>query len=291
MRYRGTIIRPPSEADSYLLQVTFGCSHNRCTFCGTYRDKPFQVRPVQEVLEDVAMAGRRFPDTRRVFLCDGNALVLSTGLLVETLDALNAAFPLLRRVGTYANARDILAKTDADLTELHARRLEILYLGLESGSDEVLRRVDKRATAAEMIEAVRKATRAGIRVSVIALLGLGGTELSEEHAEQTARVVNAMDPHYLSMLTLMLVPGTELHRQWQAGTFQLPNAEGMLLELRRTLLHLDGLSRCVFRTNHASNYLPLAGTLSRDRQRLVDLLDEALSQGPSVLRPEQWRAL
>ena len=157
MRYHGTVVRPPSEARSYLLQVTWGCSHNRCTFCGTYLDKPFRARPEEEVLEDVALAGARFPDTRRVFLCDGNALVLSTGRLVRVLDALGASFPLLGRVGIYANARDLLSKSDADLRALREKKHQIVYLGLESGSDEVLRRIDKGATAGEMVEAVHKA--------------------------------------------------------------------------------------------------------------------------------------
>ena len=291
MRYHGTVVRPPSEADSYILQVTFGCSHNRCTFCGTYPDKPFEARPMDDVLEDVALAGQRLPDTRRVFLADGNALVLSTRRLVTILDSLDSAFPLLRRVGIYANARDLLKKSDADLAALHRKKLEIVYLGLESGSDEVLRRICKEATAAEMIEAVNKAKRAEIRVSVIALLGIGGTELSAQHAEQTGRIVSAMDPHYLSMLTLMLVPGTELHRQWQAGTFQAMEPQNLLAELRQVITNLDGLSRCIFRTNHASNYVPLAGTLSRDKTRLLTTLDQALAQGESALRPEQWRAL
>jgi len=291
MRYHGTVVRPPSEARSYLLQVTWGCSHNRCTFCGTYLDKPFRARPEEEVLEDVALAGARFPDTRRVFLCDGNALVLSTGRLVRVLDALGASFPLLGRVGIYANARDLLSKSDADLRALREKKLQIVYLGLESGSDEVLRRIDKGATAGEMVEAVHKAKRAGIRVSVIALLGIGGADLSAQHAEETGRVVSAMDPHYLSMLTLMLVPGTKLHRQWQSGGFALMGPEGLLGELHQVVTHLDGLSRCIFRTNHASNYLPLAGTLSRDKARLLAVLDQALSGGGPSLRPEEWRAL
>jgi len=291
MRYHGTVIRPPSEADSYILQVTYGCSHNRCTFCGTYRDKPFRTRAMEEVLEDVTLAGERHPETRRVFLADGNAMVLSTRRLGAILDALGGAFPLLRRVGIYANARDILEKSEADLAALREKGLQIVYLGLESGSDEVLRRVQKNATAAEMIEAVQKAQGAGLRASVIALLGLGGAELSAEHAETTGRAVNAMDPHYLSMLTLMLVPGTELHRQWQEGTFRMLRPEEMLAELRAMLLQLDGLSRCVFRTNHASNYVPLAGTLSRDRDKLLSTLDRALAEGRSAFRPEYWRAL
>jgi len=291
MRYSGRVIRPPSEADSYILQATFGCSHNRCTFCGTYPDKPFGERPIDDVLEDIALAARHLPETPRVFIADGNALVLPTPHLVTILDALDDAFPLLRRVGIYANARDILAKSDDDLSVLNEKKLQIIYLGLESGSGEVLRRVNKCATAAEMIESVHKAKRAGIRASVIALLGLGGEELSEQHAAETGRVVSAMDPHYLSMLTLMLVPGTPLYKQAEEGSFRLPPPEGLLAELRGVLRNTEGLSRCVFRTNHASNYLPLAGVLSRDTASLLTAIDEALERGPDALRPEAWRGL
>ena len=291
MRYDGTVIRPPSEADSYILQVTYGCSHNRCTFCGTYVDKPFRARPVGEVLEDIALAQRQIPDTRRVFLADGNALVLGTERLVAILDALASAFSRLRRVGIYANTRDVLSKTDAELAALKQRQLEIVYLGLESGSDEVLRRVHKGITAAEMVEAVQKLRSAGIRVSVIALLGLGGKDFSAEHAEQTGQVVSLMNPEYFSILTLMLVPGTELHQQWQSGDFALPEPLELLCELRQIISATDGLTRCIFRTNHASNYLPLAGILSRDKAHLLATLDEALSRGRSALRPEEWRAL
>lgn len=291
MRYKGMVIRPPSEADSYILQVTYGCSHNRCAFCGTYPDKPFQARPAEEVLEDISLAQQELPGTRRVFLADGNALVLSTRRLVTILDALVAAFPLLRRVGIYANARDILSKSDADLAAFRQRKLETIYLGLESGNDEVLRRVEKGATAGEMVDAVRKLKRAGMRASVIALLGLGGVELSAQHAEETGRVASAMDPEYFSLLTLMLVPGTELHRQWRVGQFVLPEPQDMLLELRAVIAATQGLSRCIFRTNHASNYLPLAGTLSRDQAQLLATIDQALTRGRTALRPESWRAL
>lgn len=291
MRYHGTVVRPPSEARSYILQVTYGCSHNQCTFCGTYLDKPFRVRATHEVLEDITLAQKRFPDTRHVFLADGNALVLSTRRLVEILDALSAGFPLQRRVAGYANARDLLDKSEADLKLLREKGMELVYLGLESGSDEVLDRIRKGATAAEMVEGVQKAQAAGMRVSVIGLLGVGGAELSSRHAQETGRVVSAMDPQYLSMLTVMLVPGTELHRQHESGTFQLMEPEGLLIELRQVISHLDGLSRCVFRTNHASNYLPLAGTLSKDKHNLLETIDQALARGPDALRPEYWRAL
>jgi radical SAM superfamily enzyme YgiQ (UPF0313 family) len=246
---------------------------------------------MEEVLEDIALAQEHLPETQRVFLADGNALTLDRERLVMVLDALASAFPRLRRIGIYASARDILGKSDADLAALRQRNMQIVYLGLESGSDDVLRRVNKGITAAEMVESVLKLESAGMRASVIALLGLGGTDLSVEHAEKTGRVVSLMDPEYLSMLTLMLVPGTELHRDWQAGAFRLPEPAGLLRELRQVVSHLDGLSRCVFRTNHASNYLPLAGTLSRDKARLLTAIDEALTWGRSALRPEAWRAL
>jgi radical SAM superfamily enzyme YgiQ (UPF0313 family) len=291
MRYHGTVVRPPSEADSYILQVTYGCSHNDCTFCGTYQDKPFQVRPVNEVLEDIEQDRDLLSDTRRVFLADGNALVLSTRRLIPILDALGSAFPRLRRVATYANARDLLDKSGEELMLLRSKGLQLIYLGLESGSDEVLRRINKGATAAEMVDAVQHAKAAGLRVSVIGILGIGGPELSLEHAEATGRVLSAMDPPYLSLLTLMLVPGTPLHQQWRAGTFQLMEPEALLAEMRQVILHLDGLSRCIFRTNHASNYLPLAGTLSKDKEHLLATLDAALARGKSALRPEGWRGL
>jgi radical SAM superfamily enzyme YgiQ (UPF0313 family) len=290
MRYYGTVVRPPSEAHSYILQVTYGCSHNRCAFCGTYLDKPFQVRPPDEVLEDISLAQMRWPGLARVFLADGNALVLSTQRLVSILDALNSAFPYLERVACYANARDILNKSEVDLELLCRKGLRLVYLGLESGSDEILRHIRKGATAAEMILAVRKAKAAGMQVSVIGILGIAGPELSSLHAEATGQVVSAMDPDYFSMLTLMLVPGTELYQQWQSGVFQLMEAEAMLGELRQVIRHL-GVSHCVFRTNHASNYLPLAGTLPQDKERLLATLDEALEQGRAALRPEFWRAL
>jgi radical SAM superfamily enzyme YgiQ (UPF0313 family) len=291
MRYEGAVIRPPSEADSYILQLTYGCSHNRCTFCGTYLDKPFRIRPEEEVLEDIALAGRCARGTRRVFLADGNALVLSTGRLMTILDALASAFPGLQRVGAYANARDLLRKPSDELQALCARGLRIVYLGLESGSDEVLRRIEKGATAAEMTAGVQGAQQAGMRVSVIALLGLGGPELSAEHAEATGRVVSRMDPRYLSVLTLMLVPGTPLYESHQQGRFRLMAPEDLLVELRQLVQGLDGLSGCIFRTNHASNYLPLAGTLPKDKQRLLTVLDQAITMGRAVFRPEAWRGL
>jgi radical SAM superfamily enzyme YgiQ (UPF0313 family) len=231
------------------------------------------------------------PDARRVFLADGNALVLSNKRLIHILDALAQAFPHLERVGIYGNAHDILRKSDAELKALLERKLSIIYLGMESGNDEVLRRAKKGVTAQEMIDGVRKAQAAGLTVSVIAILGLGGVEMWREHAVDTGRVVGAMDPAYFSLLTLMVVSGTELHRLVSTGEFVVPEPLEMLREVRVTIEHIEGVSNCVFRTNHASNYLPLAGTLPEDKERLLQIIDRALAEGKSVLRPEYLRAL
>jgi radical SAM superfamily enzyme YgiQ (UPF0313 family) len=291
MRYTGTVIRPPSEANSYILQVTYGCSHIGCTFCGTYLDKPFGVREPDQVYEDIAQAQKIIPNTRRVFLADGDALALSSRRLINILDHLKVSFPELERVGIYANAQNILRKRQADLETLRQKGLKILYLGLESGSDAVLTQVEKGSTASQMIAATQRAKAAGMRVSIIAILGIAGPELSAQHAELTARVVSAMDPEFFSMLSLMLVPGTQLHNQWQKGEFQLLSPEEMLTELRTVIANLEGISHCIFRTNHASNYLPLKGTLPQDKPQLLATLDSALSMGREALRPEEWRGL
>ena len=289
MRYRGLVIRPPSEAGSYILQVAYGCSHNACTFCPTYEGVRFVPREIAEVLEDVEEASRLIPRTKRVFLADGNALCLPTASLKEILSALRGAFPRLERVGVYANGRDINEKSEDELRELAGLGLGIVYLGLESGDDRVLERVRKRDRCDDMVKAVHKAGECGIATSVIVLLGLGGREGSRDHAIKSAQAVTRMDPDYLSALTLMVVPGTPLYREQEVGEFVLPDQRGLLDELR---LFLEGceLSDCIFRTNHASNYLPLLGVLSRDKEDLLHMIDNAI-QRPELLRPENMRAL
>jgi len=291
MRYVGTVIRPPSEANSYILQITYGCSHNKCTFCPTYLDKPFSERPTDEVLEDIKDAKDTMPHTHRVFLADGNAMVLSSKKLGHILDALNAEFPDLQRIGIYANASDILPKTDKELSELREKKLSIIYIGLESGSNKVLRRVNKGATAEEITDAVLKAQNAGFKVSVIALLGLGGTDLWKEHAIATGKAISAMSPRFFSLLTLMVVPKTLLHKQLDKGKFALPEPLDILQEMRVILENTNVNSGCIFRTNHASNYLPLAGRLPRDKERLLKTIDQALAQGEFCLRPDFLRGL
>jgi radical SAM superfamily enzyme YgiQ (UPF0313 family) len=242
-------------------------------------------------MEDIELARSAWPNTRRVFLADGDALVLSTNRLYHILDALNDAFPHLERVGTYANAQNILRKSSYELKSLRLKGLGIVYLGLESGDDEVLTRIKKGATAAEMISAITKAKQAGLLTSVIGILGIASPKGSTQHARLTGQVVSQMDPDYFSMLTLMLVPGTPLHRDWEAGEFTLLGAEQMLVELHQVIENLDGLTNCIFRTNHASNYLALRGTLPGDKTRLLAALEAAIDQGPDVYRPEAWRRL
>ena len=289
MRYVGNIFRPPSEADSLLLQATIGCSHNRCTFCAMYSDKQFRVRHLDDVLEDIAAAREYYgPDVRRVFLCDGNALILPTPHLLRILGALEEAFPELQRVGVYANARDLEAKAVEDIRELAAHKLSVFYLGLESGSDAILKQVDKGATAAEMVAGVRHGMAAGLKSSVIFLLGLGGRRLWQENAIESARAVSQMNPNYLSALTVTVAPGTPLARQLRAGEFELPEPAEFAAELRLFLEHVD-VKATVFRSNHASNYVPLAGRLPKDKERMVSELTEAIRQ--HRFRPEYLRGL
>lgn len=289
MRYRGLVIRPPSEADSYILQVTYGCSHNACTFCPTYKGMRFRPRPIEEIEEDIAAASRLIPYTRRVFLADGNALCLPSHRLEEILSLLRKAFPRLERVGIYANGRDINRKSRDELRRLVELGLGIVYLGLESGDDLVLRRVRKLDTCEEMVEAVLKAKEYGLLTSVIVLLGLGGKEGSLRHARLSAEAVSRMNPHYLSALTLMVVPGTPLYEEWRRGEFEMPDQAGLLEELRE-FISACRLENCVFRTNHASNYLPLKGILSRDKDKLLEIIDRAFRR-PEMLRPKFMRGL
>lgn len=289
MRYQEPVYRPPSEADSYLLHVTYGCSHNECTYCAMYRTKTFRVRPEAEVLEDVALAARRLPDTRRVFLLDGDALTVPARRLLPVLAALRAAFPLLQRVGSYANAVSINAKSDEDLRALRDAGLGIAYLGLESGHPEVNRRIVKGATLEEQITAVRRAQAAGIKMSVMVLLGMGGRALSREHARATGEVLSAMDPRFVSCLCVTPVPGTPLFDEVRRGTFELPSPEETLEELAVLLEHTH-VSGAVFRSNHASNWLPLGGRLPADRERLLAAVRRAQA-GDVPLTPEWMRGL
>lgn len=297
MAHVGRVFRPPSEADSLLLQVTIGCSHNRCAYCAMYDDPAqarFRIKPWQDVAADIAAAGRLAAGgvpVRRVFLTDGDALILPTEHLERILAALRSALPELRRVGIYGDARSILRKSPGELAGLRELGLGIVYHGAESGDDETLRRVVKGSTAAEAVEAARRLRAAGIRHSVMVMLGLGGTARTDEHAAATAELLTAMDPPYASALTTTLVPGTPLHAAAAAGGFALPDPWGLLRELR-TIVAGARLTRCRFHSNHASNHLPLSLNLPADRERGLALLDAVLARRRSGdLRPEFLRGL
>ena len=261
-------------------------------FCGTYLDKPFAVRPFEEVADDVTglpeTAKRR---VERVFLADGDALALSPRRLHEILDLLHRELPGLRRVASYANARNLLAKNVEELARLRERGLTLLYLGLESGDDQTLADIHKGMTVAEQIEGCRRAKDAGLSLSVTAILGLAGRARSLEHGRATGEALSAIDPDYIGILTLMLVSGTEMHRKVVAGEVVLPDQIGMLRELREIVAHLD-VGDCLFRSNHASNYLPVGGHLPGDKSFMLATLDKVLKAPESVqLRPESWRLL
>jgi len=281
--------RPPSEARSYILQATIGCSHNLCTYCDMYRDKTFRERDLSEVLADVEEAGRVHTDSTRVFVADGDALVMEMSRWLPILDALGTNFPQLRRVSSYATAQNVLEKTDEELSQLRAAGLSLLYIGPESGDPETLKRIVKGNTFEDHAEAARKAHSAGMKISVIVLLGAGGVDRVEEHARATARLVTEMDPEYLSALTLTVIPGTPLHRMMEKGRFEIPPVHGLLWELR-TIVAESEPTRAIFRTNHASNYLSLEGRLPRDRDRIVAAIDAGI-RGDVPLRPEYYRGL
>ena len=269
--------------------VTRGCSHNKCTFCGAYRERKFGVRPFKEVAATIKAEAAHYDAHRRAFLADGNAMVLKTKQLERILDCLGESFPRLARVGIYANADDVLSKSDEELKRLAAKRLAIAYVGLESGNEEVLRRVKKGSTAAQMTEAVQRLQAVGIKVSLIVLLGLGSDELSEAHVRDSVKVVNEMQPAMLNFLSLMLIPGTPLDRAAEKEEFVMPGDREILAELRGMVAGL-GLRSTVLRSNHASNYLPLEGRLPKDKERMLAEIDEALA-GETPLRPEYWRGL
>lgn len=289
MRYEGKLYRPPSEADSLIVQATIGCSWNHCTYCDMYRDKTFRVRDLSATLEDLEMAGAGFGDeVEKLFVADGDALILSMDHWRKILERARALFPRLRRVSCYAMARNINEKTETELRELRDAGLSLLYIGPESGDDVTLKKIAKGDDAAAHVEAAKRAHEAGMELSVIALLGIA-MDRSEEHARATADLVTNMDPEFFSALTVTVVPDTPLDRLAKKGKFEVPPIPGLLKELR-TMVAEAKPTKAVFRTNHASNYLPLAGTLPRDAKKIVDVIDAALD-GRIPLRPEYRRGL
>jgi len=289
MHYEGYCIRPPSEANSILLQVTVGCSHNRCTFCGSYKEKRFRIKDDRIILSDILFASKYMRGVERVFLMDGDAVIIPQKRLMWILDKIKENLPWVRRVGAYANAKSLRKKSLEELIQLRENGLGIIYLGVESGDDEVLRNVNKNANAQNLIDMGRKVREAGIKLSVTVLLGIAGRERSLEHARATGKLLSAMDPNYVGALTVMLIPSTPLYEDFSSGTFQLPTERELLLELREMIAHTH-LTMGLFFSNHASNYLPIRARLPRGKQEALSLIDSAL-QGEIPLKPEWMRAL
>jgi len=289
MDYEGTIIRPPSEANSILLQVMVGCPHNQCTFCGAYKEVDCRVKDAGRIAQDIAFARRHCQRLHRVFLIDGDVLALPQPRLTAILRQIGQDLPWVNRVSLYGRANSIIHKSMADLRELKGLGLHRVYMGLESGHDPTLARIRKGTNSAQMIEAGQKIRRAGMFLSVTALLGVAGNDYSQEHAEATGRVLTAMAPNQIAVLTLMLLANTPLYQERQRGEFTLPDQPALLAELRTLVanLHLD---RVQFQANHASNYLPINCRLKRDKDDLLHTLDQAVA-GEINLVPETLRAL
>ena len=290
MKYEGMIYRPPSEADSLILQVAVGCSYNKCTFCHSFQDKKFRVKSFEEIREDIDEASLR-GQIPRVFLADGDALAMPNENMVEILDYLKLKINGLKRVGVYANAIDVLKKDSGELRELKEKGLGIIYLGLESGNAEVLKRIRKNATVEQMIRAAVNVREAGILLSLTVLLGVGGVELSREHARDTGKALSEMDPDYVGALSLMIVPGTPIYDELRAGRFELPSPFGLIEELHEMVAGCD-FTNCFFASNHASNYLSLRIRMPEEKQSALKHIRSVLERGDStVLRPEYLRGL
>ena len=289
MHYEGNIIRPPSEANSILLQVTVGCSRNKCTFCGAYQGERFKIKSDEVIMADIAFAATHCRRQRRVFLCDGDALIIPHERLMKMLTEIRRQLPWVTRVGVYANAKSLGMKTAEQLTALRENGIGIAYMGLETGDDVTLKAINKGADSRQMIEMGRKAKAAGIKLSITVLLGLAGRQRSQVHARETGRVLSAIDPEYVGALSLMLIPGTPMYEDHRAGRFELIGPDEMLAELR-TMIAETHQTQGLFHANHASNYLPIRARMPKDKAATLALIDAALD-GKVTLKPEWMRAL
>ena len=290
MRYEGTVYRPPSEAGSLIIQLTSGCARNTCTFCNMYKDKKFRIRPLEEVAEDLAMARKYYNriKVRRIFLADGDALIVKTKDLLYIIDKCKEYFPEVERISVYGAPKDILGKTPQELRQLREAGLDMVYMGLESGSDAVLQAVKKGVTAAEMIEAGKKVRAAGMVLSMTVISGLGGKKLWREHALGSAEVISAIKPEYVGFLTLMVEPGTEMYDELNRGEIELLDPQEVLDETELFIRNVDA-EGTMFRSNHASNYIALGGTLNADRAQILAQIET--SRKRSKFRPDVFRGI
>ncbi|MBP1749369.1 MAG: Fe-S oxidoreductase [Deltaproteobacteria bacterium] len=291
MKYEGTIYRPPSEADSLILQVTIGCSHNKCTFCGSYNGKKFRVRTFDEIVEDVQEAKQYARYIKKVFLADGDALIIPQKRLLPIVQLIKDAFPKLERIGVYGNTKSILKKSVEELKQLKDLGVGIVYLGVESGDQVVLDKVCKGTVLDKTAEAAQRVKDAGMLLSVTVLLGLGGVERSRIHAEETGKFLSRIKPDYAGALSVIVVPGTVLADEIEKGTFVVPDPY-MLLEELYVMIENTNVDHTYFASNHASNYLPVKAWLPEEKEKTLNAIKHVLSErDPSMLRPEFMRAL
>lgn len=275
MRYEGTLYRPPSEAYSLIVQATIGCSQNRCTFCSMYKEKDFRIRKTRDIVEDLILGRQEYRKVEKIFLADGDALIIKTEELLKILEKIKTIFPECKRVGIYASPKSILGKSTGELIELRKSGLGIVYMGVESGSDLILEKIKKGVNSSEMIVAGKKIKEAEIPLSITLISGLGGKEYSMEHGVESARVVNEMNPDYIGLLTLLVEEGTELYDDVWNERFKLLTPKEVLLETREFVQRLN-LDNCIFRSNHASNYVALGGTLNKDKNLILEQIKEGL---------------
>lgn len=275
MRYEGNLYRPPSEAYSLIVQATIGCSHNKCTFCSMYKGEQFKIRNTKEIIDDLLLGRKYYKKVKRVFLADGDALIMKTEELVKILQSIEIIFPECERVGIYGSPKSVLSKSQEDLQELKSLGLGIIYLGLESGSDKILRDINKGVDSREMIKAGKMIASSGIELSITLISGIGGKKDSLEHAIESAKVLNEMKPDYIGLLTLLLEEGTELYEEVKKGKFQLLTPREVLLETKILVKGLE-VDNCLFRSNHASNYISLKGTLMKDKEHILNQIEEGL---------------
>jgi len=289
VNYEGNIIRPPSEAYSIILQVSVGCSHNKCTFCGAYKGVRFRIKDDATIDEDIAFAARYCRKQKRVFLADGDVLIIPTARLVTILSSIRQKLPWVKRVSLYGNAKSILRKTVDELKMLKELGLDRVYMGLESGHDPTLVKIGKGVTAAQMIAAAQRVNEAGLFLSVTVLMGIAGLLHSADHARETGLVLTGMKPRQIAALTLMILENTPLYHDFSSGSFQLPDQNTLLAELK-ILVESINLARVQFQANHASNYLPISGRLPKDRERILQMIEDGLG-GRLNLKAEHQRSL
>lgn len=290
IKYVGDVYRPPSEAYSLIVQATIGCTHNKCSFCKMFKEKRFQTRPTEDIIADFAWARKRYRSVPRIFLADANALCLKTDKLMPILTYIEETFPECERVTIYGRASDVLRKTEDELRQLREHGLTMVYIGAESGSDKVLEMCRKGETRQQLIDAVKRIEKVGIKASVTFISGLAGKDGWEDHAIQTGTMITEMNASYVSLLTLLVDPQAPMYEDIQSGRLKLLTPQEVLAETHLMLENANPQKTCIFRSNHASNYLSLKGDLPQDRDRFLAQIEAAM-KNTGMLKDERFRLL